>query len=81
VRLTVGAEEELATPAGKLRTVKVTREVRWQQRGRDYSGVNVWNYWYSPEAKRWVRGENTNTTDKGKLILHELWELESFKVR
>jgi uncharacterized caspase-like protein len=81
VRLTVGAEEEVTTPAGKLRTVKVTREVRWRQRGRDYSGVNVWTYWYSPEAKRWVRGENTNTTDKGKVILHELWELERFKVR
>ena len=81
VRLAVGAEEEVATPAGKLRTVKVTREVQWQQRGRDHSGVNVWNYWYSPEAKRLIRGENTNTTAKGKVILHELWELESFKVR
>jgi hypothetical protein len=81
VRLTVGAEEDLATPAGKLHTVKVTREVKWQQRGRDYSGVNVWDYWYSPEAKRWIRGENTNTTSKGKVILHELWELDSFKVR
>ena len=80
VRLTVGSEEDIATAAGKLHTVKVTREVQWQ-RGRDYSGVNVWNYWYSPEAKRWIRGENTNTTTKGKVILHELWELESFKVR
>ena len=80
VRLTVGDEEEIATAAGKLRTVKVTREVQWQQRGREYGGVNVWTYWYSPAAKRWIRGENTNTTNKGKMILHELWELDSFKV-
>ena len=81
MKLTVGAEEELATTAGKLRAIKVLREVQWQQRGREYGGVNMWNYWYSAEAKHWIRGENTNTTAKGKVILHELWELESFKVR
>jgi Caspase domain len=81
VRLTVGEEGEIATPAGKLRAIKVAREVQWRQRGRDYAGVNVWTYGYSPEAKRWIRGENTNTTTQGKVILHELWELESFKVR
>ena len=80
VRLTVGAEEELQTPAGRLRTIKVVREVKWRQRGRDYNGTNLWTYWYSPEVKRLVRGENINTTSKGKVILHELWELETYAV-
>ena len=35
----------------------------------------------SPEAKRFVKGENTNTTNAGKLILHERWELERYEVR
>src|SRR5260221_4447680 len=81
VRLTVGAEEELATAAGRLRTIKVVREVKWKQRGRDAEGTNVWTYWYSPEVKRLVRGENTNTTSAGKVLLHERWELESFSVK
>ena len=81
VRLTVGAEEELATAAGRLRTIKVVREVKWKQRGRDAEGTNVWTYWYSPEVKRLVLGENINTTSAGKVILHERWELESYNVR
>ena len=81
VRLTVGQEEDIATPAGKFHAIKVTREVKWKERRRDYGGTNVWTYWYSPEAKRFVRGENTNTTTAGKLILHEQWELEKYNVR
>jgi hypothetical protein len=81
VRLTVGAEEELQTLAGKLRTIKVVREAKWKQRRADYGGTNLWTYWYSPEAKRLVRGEQINTTSAGKILLHELWELESFSVR
>ena len=81
VRLTVGAEEELETPAGRLRTVKVVREVKWKQRGRESNGTNVWTYWYSPEVKRLVRGENVNTTSAGKVVLNERWELESFRVK
>ncbi len=81
VRLTVGAQEEQDTLAGRLRTVKVAREVRWKQRGSDASGTNVWTYWYSPEVKRLVRGENVNTTSAGKVLLHERWELESFSVK
>ena len=81
VKLSVGEEQDLVTAAGKLRAIRVVREVSWQQRGKDYSGTNVWTYWYSPEAKRLVRGEQTNTTKAGKVLMHELWELESFSVK
>ncbi|HUQ29377.1 MAG TPA: caspase family protein [Usitatibacter sp.] len=81
VKLSVGPEEELETLAGKLRTIKVVREVKWRQRGHDSKGTNLWTYWYSPEAKRLVRGEQTNTTSTGKVLLHERWELESFSVK
>jgi len=81
VKLTVGEEQDLVTAAGKLRAIRVVREVSWRQRGKDYAGTNVWTYWYSPEAKRLVRGEQTNTTKAGKVLLHELWELESFSVK
>jgi hypothetical protein len=81
VRLSVGAEEELDTAAGRLRTVKVVREVKWKQRGVDNRGANTWTYWYSPEVKRLVRGENLNATSAGKVLLHERWELDSFSVK
>ena len=80
VHLAVAEEEEVATPAGRFRAIKVTREARWKQRGREYGGTNVWTYWYSPEVKRFVKGENTNTTTAGKVILHEQWELERYSV-
>ena len=81
VRLTVGEEQMLELPAGKLRAIRVLREVDWKQRGKDHGGLNSWTYWYSPEAKRLVRGEQKNTTKAGKVILHELWELDSFSVK
>jgi len=49
--------------------------------GRAAGGVNTWDYWYSPQVKRWVRAETTNVTNDGKVLSHESWELVSFNVR
>jgi hypothetical protein len=81
VKLTVGEDQVLEIPAGKVRAIRMLREVNWTQRGKDNAGTNVWTYWYSPEVKRLVRGEQKNTTRAGKVILHELWELDSFSVK
>jgi hypothetical protein len=44
-------------------------------------GVNSWDYWYSPQVKRWIRAETRNVTNDGKVLSHESWELVSFSVR
>ena len=82
VNVAVGGEEEVATPAGKFRAVKIDRKVRWVQREKPANaGVNTWTFWYSGQVKRWVVAEQSNVTDAGKQIQHDRWELESYKVR
>jgi hypothetical protein len=82
VRIEVLGEEEIETPAGRFRAMKLGREVRWTERDKPTNnGVNRWTYWYSGQAKRWIMAEHTNVTAGGKTIASERWELESYKVR
>jgi hypothetical protein len=82
IEFVVGGEEEVATPAGRFRAVKIDRKVSWKQRAKPSdAGVNSLTYWYSGAAKRYVISQNTNVTAAGKTIQSERWELESYKVR
>ena len=82
VTIAVVGEEEIATPAGKFRAVKIDRQVRWKQRGKpSNSGVNTYTYWYSGQAKRWVVSEQNNVTSEGKRLQSERWELDSYQVK
>ncbi|MEO7743701.1 MAG: caspase family protein [Usitatibacter sp.] len=77
----VGDEEEVDTPAGKMRGVRIDREVRWKDRGRDNAGVNTFTYWYNSAAKRYVVLEQVNTTTAGKVLVDERLELVSYSVK
>ena len=82
IRIAVQGEEEVSTPAGKFRAVKIDREVKWKQRDKPaHAGTNTFVYWYSAEAKRFVIAENTNITSAGKTLSRERWELESYNVK
>jgi uncharacterized caspase-like protein len=82
VELTIGGEEEVTTPAGKFRAIRLGRKVKWTQREKpSNAGVNEWTYWYSGEAKRFVAAVQENVTNAGKRLQHERFELESFKVK
>ncbi len=81
VKVTVHGEEEVQTPAGKIKAIKLTREARWKERERDRGGLNVWTYWYNGGIKRWVVGEVTNTTTDGKVLQRERHELASFDLK
>jgi hypothetical protein len=82
VKMAIGGEEEIATPAGKFRAIRIDREVRWTQREKpDNAGVNTWVYWYSGAAKRWVVATQSNVTAGGKQLQLDRWELESYRVR
>ncbi len=81
VKLTVGTEEQVDTPAGKLPGLRIVRETHWKQRNGEQSGVNVWTYWYNSAVKRFVAAETTNTTTQGKVLQHERYELVSYEVR
>ena len=82
IRIGVVGEEEVATPAGKFRAVKLNREVKWKRRDKPaQNGLNKWTYWYSGPAKRWIVAEQTNITGEGKTLSSERWELDSYQVR
>jgi hypothetical protein len=82
VKMAIGGEEEVSTPAGKFRAIRIDREVAWTQREKpDNAGVNTWVYWYSGAAKRWVVATQSNVTNKGKQLQLDRWELESYKVK
>jgi hypothetical protein len=81
VTLSVVGEEEIETPAGRFKAVKVVRSVAWKERGKDNAGTHLMTYWYNSAVKRMVAMEATNTTSKGKVFLHERQELERYEVQ
>ncbi len=80
IQIRVIGEEEVEVPAGKMRALKIERVTHWKERNKDNAGLNTWVYWYNSGAKRYVRGEQSNVTTAGKVLLRERWELASFEV-
>ncbi len=81
MNLTVGVEEDIETPAGKFRAIRVERQAHWKQRNSKAAGTNTWTYWYSSAVKRFVVGEMTNSTGDGKLLQSERHELAAYDVK
>ena len=81
VNLKVLGEEEVTTPAGKMRGLRIERVARWKQRNAAVAGVNTWTYWYNSGVKRIVSGEQKNVTADGKVLLHERYELVGYAVK
>jgi hypothetical protein len=81
IQLKVVGEEEVETPAGKMRAIKVERVAKWKQRKNNNAGVNTFVYWYNSAVKRYVLGEISNVTAEGKVVLKERYELASFEVK
>ena len=82
IAFTVMGEEEVATPAGTFRAVKIVRTLKWVQRDKpDNTGTSTFTYWYSGQAKRWVVQEQVRQARSGKETGRQRWELESYSVR
>ena len=81
VRVKVGTEEDVEVPAGRMRALRIDREVRWKQRGGDRAGVTTATYWYNSAVKRFIAGETKNVTAEGKTLLDERYELASWRVK
>ena len=74
-------EEEIETPAGFFKTIKVERVANWKNRGNGNSGVSAWTYWYASPAKSAVRFERSRTTSEGRVLNREMQELIAFSVK
>jgi hypothetical protein len=77
----IGDEEDVETPAGKFRAIRIDRVANWKQRNNKNDGVNTWTYWYSSTVKRFVAGEQSNVTTTGKVLMRERQELVSYAVK
>lgn len=73
--------EDIDTPAGRFKTVKVERVAQWKNRNGTRSGVSTWTYWYSAEAKSAVRYERSKSTSDGRVLSRETLELVAFSVK
>lgn len=80
-RIVVGPEEEVDTPHGKVRGIRIEREIHWKQRDRDFAGVDRWVYWYNSAIKKHVLAEQTNTTATGKVLAKTRQELVTYSVK
>ena len=82
IRIAVVGEEEVDTPAGRFRAVRLTRDLAWKRRDKpEQTGVNKWLYWYAGAAKRWIVAEHSNITSAGKTVVAERWVLDSYSVK
>ena len=66
VKLTVGEEQVLETPAGKLRAIRVHREVNWKRRGKDDAGTNSWPTGTAPRPSAWCAGSRRTSRKRAR---------------
>lgn len=81
VKIRVIGEEEIDTPMGRLKTIKVERTGDWKNLKTNRTGTTRWTYWYHGPAKQAVRYERSNTTAEGRLLYKETQELVAFGVK
>ncbi len=80
-KISAVAEEEIDTPMGRFKTVKVERVADWKNRKTGKTGTSRWTYWYTAQAKSPVRYERSNTTSEGRVFIKETQELIAFAVK
>ncbi len=80
-KISAVAEEEIDTPMGRFKTVKVERVADWKNRKTGKTGTSRWTYWYTAQAKSPVRYERSNTTSEGRVFIKETQELIAFSVK
>ena len=81
VRIRVIGEEELDTPLGHLKGIKIERTGNWKNMKSGKTGTTRWTYWYHGPAKQAVRYERSNTTSEGRVLIKETQELVAYKVK
>jgi hypothetical protein len=80
-RIAALGEEELDTPMGRFKTIKVERVADWKNRKTGKTGTSRWTYWYTSQAKNSVRFERSNATSEGRVFIRETQELVAFSVK
>lgn len=81
ITLKVVGEEDITTPLGTFRTLRVERSINWTARSSGNTGVSRVTYWYSSQVKNFILYEWSNVTSAGKPLSQETMELTSFNVQ
>jgi hypothetical protein len=83
-RVTVVGWEDLTTPAGQFRAMKVSKvtERRWEPfPGQPVNAKRVANYWYAPALGNVAKFEGLEVTHRGAVTFDQTWELDSFELK
>ncbi len=80
-KIAVYGEEEIETPMGRFRAIKVERIGEWKNRKTGKMGTSRWIYWYTSQVKMPVRLERSNTTAEGRVFIKETQEVIAFAVK
>ncbi len=81
VRIRVVGEEEIDSPLGRLKTLRIERAGEWRNTKTGRTGTTRWTYWYHGPAKQALRYQRSNTTAEGRLLIKETQELVAFNVK
>ena len=83
-RITVVGWEDVTTPAGRFRAMKVSKvsQRRWEPfPGQLVNGKRVVSVWYAPAVGNMVKLEGLEVTDRGAVTFDQEWELDSFELK
>ncbi len=78
ITLRIVGEEEIDTPMGRMKGIKVERSGDWKNKKSGKTGTTRWTFWYHGPAKSGIRFERSNTTSDGKVLVKETQELVAF---
>lgn len=81
IPLKVTGWQEIAVPAGRFRTLRITGDGSYARQDTAGGGGFRVNFWYAPEVKRWVRGTIETTDFRGQPFNRLAEELVEYKVQ
>ncbi|GGP24814.1 hypothetical protein [Silvimonas amylolytica] len=76
----VDGVEMVNVPAGRFKTFRVEAQAQWTIEPGHIQGHSTRTLWYAPDAKRWVKAEETTYDAKDLQRAHVTEELMSLKV-
>ncbi|MNC89310.1 hypothetical protein D3C83_52240 [compost metagenome] len=83
-RVTVAGWEDVTTPAGRFRAMKISKVSNRRHEpfpGQSVNAKRVVSVWYAPAVGNFAKFEGLEVTDRGAVTFDQQWELDSFELK